>query len=101
MKHTPGPWIVDDWQYQQAGREHVPTIRTNTDAVAEALSLWSELADRELERLANARLIAAAPDLLVACNLVASLPLENFEQCAIGDAIRSAKSAIAKSEGGE
>ena len=65
-KHTPGPWRVEDWQYPATGREHVPTVQTDTDAIAEALPLWHDTEDREAERLANARLIAAAPELLEA-----------------------------------
>lgn len=53
-KHTPGPWVLDDWHYQQAGRESVPVIRTSADAIAEVLPLWSDSRDREDERLANA-----------------------------------------------
>ena len=72
-KHTPGPWIVDDWQYSVPGREHVPTIVNGRDAVAEACPLWHEVGeDREPERKANAALIAAAPDLVEALESVRS-----------------------------
>jgi hypothetical protein len=67
-KHTPGPWTVEDWEYKVKGREHVPVIVStgSNDAVAEALGLWRNGEDSEEERNANARLIAAAPDLLEA-----------------------------------
>lgn len=46
------------------------------------------------------RLVAAAPDLLAACELAAALPEENFHGCKAGEAIRAARAAIAKAEGG-
>ena len=64
-KHTPGPWRLEWWEYK--GRpEPVLTVRTDADAVAQVMGLWRDGADDSDERQANARLIAAAPDLLAA-----------------------------------
>ena len=79
-KHTPGPWNVESWVYKTAGRENVPTITTAYDAIAEASPLWcpdDREDEREEERAANARLIAAAPDLLRAALAVLS-DLEHY-----------------------
>jgi len=65
-KHTPGPWEVgpQDWsrtrvfQEQQGSRR----ILANCD-----LNELRETHGYQEEALANARLIAAAPDLLAAC----------------------------------
>ena len=53
-KHTPGPWMADS---------HYPSVSAPT---APNLSLCNDHAIPMSERLANARLIAAAPDLLEA-----------------------------------
>jgi hypothetical protein len=69
MTHTPGPWTVENWSYEN-GAKIVPTIKSGTDAVAEILDLWCP-DDRKGERAANADLIAAAPDMLAALEYAA------------------------------
>lgn len=65
-KHTPGPWRVDVWKYSMATPpRECPTIVAEKDAIAEVFALWCP-DDREAERIANAHLIAAAPELLAA-----------------------------------
>lgn len=91
-KHTPGPWrvgISKHTVYQVAA----PELR---------IALCSDLEEkggREAEK-ANARLIAAAPDLLEA------LRLQRCSQCTpsepdedVCDACRARRAAIAKAEG--
>lgn len=62
--HTPGPWTVKDSRHKQHicanwhGDETV--IATTTDTYGAVF---------EAENLANARLMAAAPDLLEACKM--------------------------------
>ena len=61
--HTPGPWMATD------NRQDDETINVHTWDGETGL-LIAEIAHKriiESEALANARLIAAAPDLLVAC----------------------------------
>lgn len=101
-KHTPGPWNVYKNEYVSAPRvKHVsPTI---ADCTSRLIPI--------LERLANARLIAAAPELLAACNQLvdtffgwvagrcpycdAGTPNDHDRACPIGMAI----AAIAKAKG--
>lgn len=65
--HTPGPWHIESWHYKQPERT-VLTVQTHADAVAQACDLWPpDECAREAE--ANARLIAAAPDLLAALDV--------------------------------
>lgn len=86
VKHTPGPWAL-------SGRT-ATCIRT---ADQEQHIAYMETADNTVETcLANAHLIAAAPDLLLALksfmhnnSVVIGLPL----------AARAARAAIAKAEG--
>lgn len=89
-KHTPGPWIT--------------TAAGGWDAVCEAANVNSLICRLVLNEPANAALISAAPELLEALDEIINL-------CAIGDvdettkaygwgeAIKSAKAAIAKATG--
>ena len=89
MKHTPGPWnriIADGYTVRH------PQIYSDTGPVANAT--W--LGDGRLDELnANARLIAAAPELLEA--LEALLDYENGIQKAKAE--QMARAAIAKAGG--
>lgn len=59
MKHTPGPW------HFHANSEDY----TEYDIEPHGWGRYIEIKDRTNEGLANARLIAAAPDLLGACKV--------------------------------
>jgi hypothetical protein len=63
-KHTPGPWLMagDDFVYALNER--------GTNSFTVLIQTAGEWRISNEERAANARLIAAAPDLLVALNLV-------------------------------
>jgi len=90
-KHTPGPWRVAP---PSVGRFKVCTVEGGK-IVGEA-SNYNEQAD------ANARLIAAAPELLVAaqdafsilCHLDEPIPYERIAEC-----IEDLRAAIAKATG--
>ena len=64
MKHTPGPWVfvADDYNVKDDSGEHIGSIKS--------MDGWYICAvdgiGRQTEASANARLIAAAPDLLAA-----------------------------------
>lgn len=75
--HTPGPWLVS--------RNYI-RVHADKECIAEIIG-------NEKNRQANARLIAAAPDLLAFAKLVAAghLTKEGF--------IESAQRIIAKTEG--
>lgn len=87
-KHTPGPWHVGDLDknYQRiVCGEHI-----------EIATCWHHCVgsiEREME--ANARLIAAAPDLLEACRYIVEAGETGDEMLAI----ENARAAIAKATG--
>lgn len=65
--HTPGPWRVDAWNYQDRGAKLV--IQNEADAVCELMPLYRPGRTEPgpgPEENANAKLIATAPELLVA-----------------------------------
>ena len=63
-EHTVGPWSIDP-AFSANG-----LINSETGAVAQII----ELDNPDDETAANARLIAAAPDLLAACEAAAAMP---------------------------
>jgi hypothetical protein len=93
-KHTPGPWTVvygPDWVAVKA-RDGI--------CVADASADDEEIRESEIE--ANARLIAAAPDMLRALGAVAIALRAQLHANApvyVSDALRIADAAIAKAEG--
>jgi hypothetical protein len=95
-KHTPGPWSVG---------EGTPDIAIITDKVLVAMVTNDEDSPCEDdEQMANARLMAAAPELLEACEAALLLAGDDdlpdnggYNGAAITDQIRA---AIAKAEGG-
>lgn len=80
--HTPGPWHVETWQYEQGKRSEI-MVQTNQDAICKVENLWCP-DDRHDEKLANARLIAAAPAMLDALqftrNLLRNLTTDEFQR---------------------
>ena len=104
-KHTPGPWLLagDDGKSDATAYARTP-VNQNPLYIARVYGegvLASSSPGTE-ERKANARLIAAAPDLLAACkaalSLVESLPYDPTDRqtLRINDQIAD---AIAKAEG--
>jgi len=94
--HTPGPWQIQFWNdSSRPSRRDTPVITTGKDAIGELFNLWDEDGeDREAERLANARLIAAAPEMLAALQSLAH-PMASDED------LQNALAVIAKVKGGE
>lgn len=96
-KHTLGPWVAEDL-YVMARGYRVATVHVGTS------SAMGTEHDGRAESYADARLIAAAPELLealIACNAAlaaqsvgAGLPQEQVNQY-----MRAADAAIAKAEG--
>jgi hypothetical protein len=107
-KHTPGPWNADHSWFSKTGGQ---MVRGKSCVVAEALKHGAAT-------MANARLIAAAPELLAACErLIADEDCRNDhnnpcwaerptdvpgKHWGVGDAcaVCVAKAAIAKAKGG-
>ena len=93
-KHTPGPWLIEA---QNSHTGAIATVHNTTDVWVE---IWSEnwivTGMGPEEQSANARLIAAAPDLLEALqravDLLARYPKHD-------EAWRQARAAIAKATG--
>jgi hypothetical protein len=94
--HTAGPWQIQFWNdSSRPSRRDTPVITTGKDAIGELFNLWDEDGeDREAERLANARLIAAAPEMLEALQSLTH-PMASDED------LSHALAVIAKVKGGE
>lgn len=87
-KHTPGPWTVED------RTERLAIFPTVGDAEIASIT-WEDDEDEDVA-LADAHLIAAAPDLLEALKAFVAAPLDGAERA---DAFYAARAAIAKAEG--
>lgn len=91
-KHTPGPWTVtfdeygDEIWFGGAGKG-IHVIDTGNDTADIFLGGTSEAA------FANARLVAAAPDLLAALKRLVEVG------CCAGEGVIEAEEAIKKAEG--
>jgi hypothetical protein len=77
-KHTPGPWMLDEKGHVYAEQFYRPhsfvtregeTVNMHRGLIALPYSTYPEFPTDGLNELANARLIAAAPELLAACKL--------------------------------
>jgi hypothetical protein len=90
-QHTPGPWHFD-------GQEFNDVLEADGELVAVALHLRTRKPERSLaEAAANARLIAAAPDLLEALRDLVDTMTGRTEGETV--ALHNALSAIAKATG--
>jgi len=82
-KHTPGPWSDDgDYIRAKAGNNRPDLMR-----IAEIFPVWSEA-----EGAANAKLIAAAPDMAEALRLM----LDVYGKDATGGVSDQARAALVK-----
>lgn len=82
--HTPGPWLADGELVRES----------NGKLVADCTIVFAKV-NRQSENLANAALVAAAPELFAALQYVAANHHEGS-----GDLERIVLAAIAKVEGG-
>jgi hypothetical protein len=96
MSHTPGPWEVNDRWY---------IGKPDTGTFAEVMCCRGVKAEDEAQHEANARLIAAAPDLLQVLESIRD-EMEDYYDGApdsptlwMGLHIKRATEAIAKAEG--
>ena len=93
-QHTPGPWNVQrNVVNYRSGRTALEIRGAGDDLIATLPGC-----DRDA---VNARLIAAAPDLLEALKKIANLDYRgtNYTENILVDAIAVARAAIAKAEG--
>ena len=96
-KHTPGPWV----QVMQAtGREVIADYQATFGGIATVHPM-----PNDWETDANARLIAAAPDLLAACEGLLAvcfdyLTHDEQSDANCGPALRAAYAAVNSAKGG-
>ena len=97
-KHTPGPWKFRELECEDSrGMGYVSGGPNNVDLFhTGAMELWAS------ENRANARLIAAAPDLYAACKIAATAEIFGVDGIidlgVLEIVIDAAKAAIAKTE---
>jgi hypothetical protein len=101
--HTPGPWKVTEEIDRITGGEYIRPTKGNLSPIA---SIWDfNRTDRDQERQDNARLIAAAPEMLRLLRIVASATrtakhLNPDEWTPLDDdGLKSLESIIQKAEG--
>jgi hypothetical protein len=97
-EHTPGPWTVE------ADDEGIYVLMGPLKGEDEHLAVYTAPFNDETpsaRRVADARLIAAAPDLLAACEYLTTLIVEggNGEGWTLTEAYDRASEAIAKARG--
>lgn len=111
-QHTPGPWMVSEIISNRAIFKEDST--GNLRMVKEELDLCIEgdglilltIDSRPPEAQANARLIAAAPDLLAAlesvCTIASCAPHDDADRAedALNKIFHKARAALAKAQGG-
>ena len=98
-KHTPGPWLTDR---RNAHTGQIATIHhcLNNDWIEIWTDKWAETGLGEGEQEANARLIAAAPELLDALTeIVAAADGDGWKQ--LDATFAAARAAITKATGGK
>lgn len=110
-KHTPGPWALESVQTSVGSCHKIgpfPSagVRKQVHACVYADQLRLGLDDESpiaVELLANARLIAAAPELLAVARLVDDVAdrVDHEPDSALGQLVDAARAAIAKATGGE
>ena len=104
-RHTPGPW---EQKIQSCALWSICTVYGTEQGWVEIHAPnGSHTADVRAESTANARLIAAAPDLLEALKEIAADYVDRFDlddpstNPGIKSTIKQAQAAIAKATGGE
>lgn len=93
--HTPGPW-----------RQTGPNVRAGDALICWATNHWANAETPESERLANARLISCAPEMLEALEIILSSTCgdvgdDGYEGCIRieAKALDRARSIISKAKG--
>lgn len=103
--HTPGPWtFLKD--YDNEGKSSARIGGTIEGDGWNIARIWKDAAELECKYEANARLIAAAPELLAALKDIAKqarlcMQYANAYDGQLIQAIANADAAIAKAEGGQ
>lgn len=93
-KHTPGPWSAE---VDRENDHEINIVSGNRPFVATA---WPANHQEDKEQEANARLIAAAPELLEALRIVRdTLPHINGNASSVNSLLKLTGAAIAKATG--
>lgn len=95
-QHTPGPWATHGSGNCPCGMVFGPD--GNVLVHHAVTHEWADFIPVEAQQIANARLIAAAPELLEACKALLALYQANGMPNS-GGSYEMAKAAIAKAEG--
>lgn len=100
-KHTPGPWQWSD-AFTDENNQPVWTLIGTGDGLYGILTCAQDSAPQDLNDEANARLIAAAPELLYVAELVDDVSdrIDHDPDSAFGQLVAAARAAIAKATGG-
>jgi hypothetical protein len=102
-QHTPGPWIIRKGHIMDA-RTHIMSLTPEIMTVCDVAG--PNRADKLATKKANARLIAASPDLLEALRELLTKAEQLLDQRATHEGLANctvlshARTAIAKAEGG-
>ena len=105
-KHSPAPWKAEEWMIGQGQEPRTEMVLHNNVHQIGKLT-WSDAADKPWdiskgEQQANARLIAAAPELLQACReALADLEgyLAEWETDPAMETVQELRAVIAKATG--
>lgn len=103
-RHTPGPWETQDYPYvlgagiERTGGGEILIMTENGDIGA---VWWGDMKKARPENIADARLMAASPDLLRAAKdalVNPTRPLARWQLDALGKAIAKAEGESSESE---
>jgi hypothetical protein len=87
MPHSPGPWTTDEVWVREVATDNMVADCMGDDSIDAATAR------------ANARLVAAAPDLLEACRGMVWLYDEGWNERRLKEYIAVCRAAVAKMEG--
>ena len=104
VKHTPGPWGTANMTEGRCSTPQLYVI-SESEQIARISHIQGHGRQGEAanidERIANARLIAAAPELLAACKALVQ-QIDNGSSLTGGEVqVENARAAIAKAQGSE
>ncbi len=98
-KHTPGPWLAAAKPSSRVGLPIVSTVNGRSIAGVTFFMLGEAFSNHDKESDANARLIAAAPELLEALDALLNGDHPNRQYVNGHPAAAKARAAIAKATG--
>ncbi len=98
--HTPGPWVVSDLYADDEGQPELAISAKVDGKDCHPAVVCLQFPKMQGMQMANARLIAAAPDLLAACRrAVCGLAYASIDHSVYQDDYEFVSAAIAKATG--